>query len=403
MDQAARGAAALKASNFEEAIKLYTSAIASNPNAVDYYIKRSTAHQRSSPPDYQAALSDAEIAVVLAFKRAKRELIKDSQLRRAIALFFLERYADAQYIFGVVKRLDDKEKTLTIWNKKVADKMVALSEDDERRKTSVKEIPDVEIPSSGTLKSTTNPNQGPSSASNAATSTPKPVVPTPANKIKHDWYQNSENVYFTLLAKGVPKDKATIEIAKHSLSISFPIEETSTYEYSLDPLFAPVIPEKSTSTITASKIEITLKKATPSVKWHSLEGTKDASAASSSEEKPQVPNFILNPKAQDNPPSYPTSSKTGPKDWDKVANELTAKKPKKDGDNEDDDLDAGDGGDETTRFFKQLYQGADPDQRRAMMKSFSESGGTVLSTDWSNVGSKKIVPEPPEGMEAKPY
>jgi len=148
-----------------------------------------------------------------------------------------------------------------------------------------------------------------------------------------------------------------------------------------------------------------LKKATPDVKWHSLEGTKDASAGSGSgsEEKPEVPNFILNPKVQDNAPSYPTSSKSGPKDWDKVANELTAKKPKKDGDDEDDDLDAADGGDETTRFFRQLYQGADPDQRRAMMKSFSESGGTVLSTDWSNVGSKKIVPEPPEGMEAKPY
>ena len=218
MDQAARGAAALKASNFEEAIKLYTSAIASNPNAVDYYIKRSTAHQRSSPPDYQAALSDAEIAAVLAFKRAKRELIKDSQLRRAIALFFLERYADAEYVFSVVKKLDDKEKTLTIWNKKVADKMAILGEDDERRKVSVKEIPDVEVPSAGALKNTANTNQGSLSTSSTSTSAPKPVVPTPPNKIKHDWYQNSENVYFTLLAKGVPKDKATIEIDKHSVS-----------------------------------------------------------------------------------------------------------------------------------------------------------------------------------------
>jgi len=218
MDQAAHGAAALKASNFEEAIRLYTSAIASNPNAVDYYIKRSTAHQRSSPPDYKAALSDAEIAVVLAFKRAKRELIKDSQLRRAIALFFLERYADAEYVFSVVKKLDDKEKTLTIWNKKVADKMAVLGEDDERRKVSVKEIPDVEVPSAGALKNTANMNQGSSSTSNTSTSAPKPAVPTPANKIKHDWYQNSENVYFTLLAKGMPKDKAIIEIDKHSVS-----------------------------------------------------------------------------------------------------------------------------------------------------------------------------------------
>jgi len=96
--------------------------------------------------------------------------------------------------------------------------MAVLGEDDERRKVSVKEIPEVEAPSAGALKNTANMNQGSSSTSSTSTSAPKPVVPTPANKIKHDWYQNSENVYFTLLAKGVPKDKATIEIDKRSVS-----------------------------------------------------------------------------------------------------------------------------------------------------------------------------------------
>jgi suppressor of G2 allele of SKP1 len=37
------------------------------------------------------------------------------------------------------------------------------------------------------------------------------------------------------------------------------------------------------------------------------------------------------------------------------------------------------------------------------MKSYQESGGTVLSTDWSSVGNKYVAPEPPEGMEAKEY
>ena len=60
-------------------------------------------------------------------------------------------------------------------------------------------------------------------------------------------------------------------------------------------------------------------------------------------------------------------------------------------------------GDETSHFFKKLYGGATPEQQRAMMKSYQESGGTVLSTDWSNVGSKTVVPEPPEGMEARKY
>lgn len=38
-----------------------------------------------------------------------------------------------------------------------------------------------------------------------------------------------------------------------------------------------------------------------------------------------------------------------------------------------------------------------------MMKSFSESGGTVLSTNWKDVGQKKVEMKPPEGMEFKQY
>ena len=33
--------------------------------------------------------------------------------------------------------------------------------------------------------------------------------------------------------------------------------------------------------------------------------------------------------------------------------------------------------------------GADEDTRRAMNKSFQESNGTVLSTNWKEIGSKK--------------
>ncbi|OCK76835.1 SGT1 and CS domain-containing protein [Lepidopterella palustris CBS 459.81] len=402
MDQASRGAACLANSRFDEAITHYTAAIAANPTAVDYYIKRSTAHQRSTPPDHAAALSDAEIAVALAHKRAKRELIKESQLRRAISLFHTQRYADAKFVFGIVKRLDEKEKTLGIWNKKVEDKLAGLEEGDPKGVVSVKEVPEVQVPSVG-------PGKAVASASKAemakAATVARPVVPTPADKIKQDWYQNSENVYFTLLAKGVPKEKATVEIEENSLSISFPIQDTTTYDYTLDPFYAPVDAENSFFNITSTKIEVTLKKKIAGVKWHSLEGTKAASSTET--KKSEVPSHIINPKPPaGHAPYYPTSSKSGPKDWDKVAAELT-KVPAKDGEGDgewkEEDLDAEDGGDETTRFFKKLYEGCDPDQKKAMMKSFSESGGTVLSTSWQDVGSRKVVPEPPDGMEAREY
>lgn len=396
MDQAARGAAALAASNYDEAIQHYTSALSVNPNAVDYYIKRSTAYQRASK--YPEALADAEIAVVLAHKRAKRELIKEAQLRRGIALFFNEQYGNAEFVLGVVKRLDEKEKTLAIWNMKVAAKLKALGEEDEKRKVTAKEVPDAEVPSSTASKPAVKAEEKKEKTEEA----PKPVQPTPANKIKHDWYQNNENVYFTLMAKGVPKDKATVDIEKDSLSISFPIQDSSSdFDYSLDPFYAEIDPEKSSFRITPTKVEVTLKKAQPGVKWHNLEGDRNTSAPS--EDKPSIPSHVLTSKTNEQPPAYPTSSKKGARNWDKVAEDLTAKKPKGE-DAEGDDYAMDDfEGDETTRFFKQLYKGATPDQQRAMMKSFSESGGTVLSTDWSNVGGRTVVPEPPEGMEAKKY
>ncbi|KAF2703038.1 SGS-domain-containing protein [Pleomassaria siparia CBS 279.74] len=390
MDQAARGAAALAASNYEEAISQYTKALSTNPNAVDYYIKRSTAYQRSAK--YPEALADAEIAVVLAHKRARRELIKDAQLRRGIALFFHERYADAEFVFNIVKKLDDKEKTLHVWIGKVAAKTIDLPEDDERRKLSCKEVPDVELPSEKAQES----SKVEAKAEPVSTS-PKPVVPTPANKIKHDWYQNSDKVYFTLLAKGVPKDKAEVLIEKDSLSISFPIQDASDFGYTLDPFYASVDPSQSTFRITPTKIEVTLKKETPGVRWHGLEGVDNASQ----EEKPTIPtNDVVCKNASDRPPAYPTSSKTGAKDWDKVAKDaLKSGKKTEHGamDMEEEE------GDETTRFFRTLYKDASPETQRAMMKSYSESGGTVLSTDWKDVGSKTVVPEPPEGMVAKKY
>jgi suppressor of G2 allele of SKP1 len=38
-----------------------------------------------------------------------------------------------------------------------------------------------------------------------------------------------------------------------------------------------------------------------------------------------------------------------------------------------------------------------------MIKSYTESGGTCLSTDWASVGAAPVPVEPPSGMEAKKY
>lgn len=85
-------------------------------------------------------------------------------------------------------------------------------------------------------------------------------------------------------------------------------------------------------------------------------------------------------------PAYPTSSRTGPKDWDHL------------GDDADEDKDGG-----VDDFFKKLYADATPDQQRAMMKSFQESNGTTLSTDWNDIGQRTVPTNPPSGVEAKKW
>ncbi|KAF9132224.1 Protein SGT1 A [Mortierella sp. 14UC] len=50
-----------------------------------------------------------------------------------------------------------------------------------------------------------------------------------------------------------------------------------------------------------------------------------------------------------------------------------------------------------------IYKDADDDTRRAMMKSFTESNGTCLSTNWDEVGKGTVETRPPEGMVAKKY
>ena len=61
----------------------------------------------------------------------------------------------------------------------------------------------------------------------------------------------------------------------------------------------------------------------------------------------------------------------------------------------EEELETLDGEDGLNKMFQDLYKDADDDQRRAMMKSFVESNGTVLSTDWTDVGKKFVEPQAP--------
>lgn len=351
------GKKAFDEGKYTEAIEKYTIALQSTKSPL-WLIQRSTAYQRTE--QFDLSLADAEAALRAALERGKRELLASAQLRRAITLYKLERFGDARSAIQWSEAKNDKEKGLTLWKAMIDQAYEKCGEDDTKRTVTIKEIPEAQATFSGKKSDA------------VATS-----LQTPAQKIRYDWYQSQNSVTVTVMAKNIPRDAAKVVFHERKVEISFPISDGTTYDLTLSPLFAEIDVSSSKYAVVSTKLEVTLQKAVSGIRWTALEG-------------PGVLKSCL-PSAHAGVP-YPTSSKKGPKNWDAMKS-LTVTDDAGKTENieiKDDEIDEGD---ELNAFFKTLYRDSDPDTRRAMMKSYQESGGTSLSTNWSDVKSKSFKAE----------
>ncbi|KIW45903.1 uncharacterized protein PV06_01609 [Exophiala oligosperma] len=437
MEAAARASKALENGDFRGALSAYTQALIEHPLSPDYLTQRSTAFARLKPPRNDLALKDAELALISAKSRAVREKIQAAQFRRMVTLYSLGRYADAAFLVEKLKSFIPKDRKpgkmqVDMWAAKCNTKIKSNPD----QTVTIREYPEfpsglppqsemvgkfkAQLDSEGNYvfpedvaalstsqqtKTATSSTEASTDVKNTTDSQSSSATAATIPKIRHEWYQNNQNVTLTLYAKGVSKDAADIEINADSVSISFPhpSNPNSTFNFTLDPLFALIDPTQSTSNVMSTKVELTLRKAQAGQKWHNLEGSGIAlrsSGQDTSSLSASTTAAIQPPPVAQTAPSYPTSSRTGPKNWDKLADDLHAqskgkKKEKTTGsasgdDEEEADVDSDYDGDAVDGFFKKLYAGADPDTRRAMQKSFLESQGTALSTNWSEVGKGKV-------------
>lgn len=211
---------------------------------------------------------------------------------------------------------------------------------------------------------------------------PLPTVTTPAPPPRFEWFQTPNNATFTFYIKNRTEADVTVRGTERSLEVAIRLDvDGKEYQYSLDHLFAPVQTPPVVS-IRGMKVEVVLTKITP-YHWPALE-VKDDDVVRTIENPGAVAAATAPGTSQEL--AYPNSKG---RNWSTFKVEEEEEKPEGDA--------------ALNALFKQIYGNGSDEQRKAMIKSFTESNGTVLSTNWNEVGSKKVVGEAPKGMEAKPY
>lgn len=256
MNFVAEGDKALESKDYAKAITLYTKGLAAHPTSPAYHIKRSTAYLRLRPsdgarPKYQESLVDAELAVLLARQRGKRELMLEAQLRRGIAFYHLERYGDALCALEAVRSVYPKDSKLPkelapldVWEVKTKTQISKMGEGDQRTMVVAQTIPDITLPSENELraryqaeaasdgqKEATNGGTSEAHTENADSNTTakasstnqhqtRPPVPTgPSQNVRHEWYQTIDDVVLTFYVKGVSKEQAQVEFQEKSVRL----------------------------------------------------------------------------------------------------------------------------------------------------------------------------------------
>lgn len=377
---------AFKNESYRKAIELYGKALTHNPLNVDYLLSRAHAHNKIEA--FEKAKEDSSKALDVALKDETdrwKNSVSRAFLRSGIASFNLGRYSEAKNCFLKGQQHQD-EMGIKQWITWCDEKMEKLGiKTGEGQETQLKSNNSTVEPQKTQVPIK---NDEKTEATNNISTVIEEIssLHMPIPKIKHDWYQTETQVVIEVRIKGLKPDEIKIEIETTSVSVTAKLPASSTSaggnsDYSLElDLAHPVITAESTYKVLSTKLEIKLKKQ-DGMRWETLEGRGEAPTISS------IPATVLNPQQ----PAANPSAKG--KNWDRIAVDIEKELEK----------DKPEGEAALNDMFQKIYGNADDSTKRAMNKSFQESGGTVLSTNWADIGKQKTEIKPPDGMEHKKW
>ncbi|KAI3622461.1 sgt1-like protein [Moniliophthora roreri] len=189
--------------------------------------------------------------------------------------------------------------------------------------------------------------------------------------VRHEYYETDERVTVSVFDKGADAAQVVVKFEPRKVTYT-----NGDKVLTLEPLKGQINPNACDYTVSKVKVELRLSK-TIQGRWGGLIG--------------DAPDPLANSAA----PS--TTSRKSHKNWEGISTEILAAEKERTMD-EDPNV----GGDSAVNpFFQKLFADADDDTKRAMMKSYTESGGTTLSTNWDEVKKGRVEVKPPEGAEWK--
>uniref|UniRef100_A0A7R9WVJ4 CS domain-containing protein n=1 Tax=Craspedostauros australis TaxID=1486917 RepID=A0A7R9WVJ4_9STRA len=209
---------------------------------------------------------------------------------------------------------------------------------------------------------------------------------------KYQWWQNDKFLTISILEPNVSAADIGVTFEPKRLVITLQ-KGNANFTVIAGSLYSEINPEKSKTVIKTEKVLVKLRKVDEKFEWRELVGKEDKRDA-------VKPANTTKAAAKDGEiPIVKESAKTRPyashRDWDAIEKTLDKE--------ESDEKPVGD--EAMNKLFQTIYKDADENTKRAMIKSYQTSGGTVLSTNWDEVAKKDYEKErtAPKGVEWKSW